>query len=262
MMAPGSEASPDESTMVLLAAIPMSLHPRAETAAAIGLGSGLTTHTLLANPRLRQVDTVEIEKGMIEGANKFRPRVESAFSDPRSRISNDDAKTFFSTYNKKYDLIVSEPSNPWVSGVAGLFSAEFYRVIGRHMNDDALFVQWLQLYEINADLVVSVLKAISANFSDFAVYASNNSDIMVIARKKGQLPAPDADVLKIPAIAGALKAIHVEGVQDIEVRRIGNKRIFSRLARNLPHSGEIRIIIRCWTRGRRGRVSSAVRRKS
>ncbi len=150
---------------------------------------------------------------------------------------NDDAKTFFSTYNKKYDLIVSEPSNPWVSGVAGLFSAEFYRLIGRHMNDDALFVQWLQLYEINVDLVVSVLKAISANFSDYAVYASNNTDIMVIARKNGQLPAPDAGVLKIPAIADALKMIHVEGVQDIEIRRIGNKRIFSRLLETFPIQG-------------------------
>ena len=237
MMAGGSEASPDESTMILLAVIPMSLNPRAETAAAIGFGSGLTSHTLLSNPRLKQVDTVEIEKGMIEGANNFRPHVESAFSDPRSRIRIDDAKTFFSTYNKKYDLIVSEPSNPWVSGVAGLFSTEFYRLIGRHMNDDGLFVQWIQLYEIDVDLVVSVLKAISANFSDYAVYVSNDTDIMVIARKKGQLPALDAGVLKIPAIAEALKVIHVEGAEDIEIRRIGNKRIFSRMLEAFPIQG-------------------------
>ena len=229
MIEPGGAASPDESTMILLAAIPMSLNPRAVTAAAIGLGSGLTSHTLLGNPRLRQVDTVEIEKGVIEGANTFRPRVELVFSDPRSRIINDDAKTFFSANNKKYDLIVSEPSNPWVSGVAGLFSTEFYRLIGRHMNDDALFVQWLQLYEINVDLIVSVLKAISANFTDFAIYASNDSDIMVIARKNGQLPAPDAGVLKIPAIAEALKRIHIEGVPDIDMRWLGNKRLFSGL---------------------------------
>jgi len=237
MMAQGNETSGDESTMTLLAVIPMSLNPGATTAAAIGLGSGLTSQTLLSNPRLQRVDTVEIEKGMIEGANNFRPRVESVFSDPRSRIRNDDAKTFFSTYNKKYDLIVSEPSNPWVSGIAGLFSAEFYRLIGRHMNDDALFVQWIQLYDINVDLVVSVLKSISANFSDYAVYASNNSDIMVIARKNGRLPAPDAGVLKIPAIADALKKINVEGVEDIEIRRIGNKRSFSRLLETFPVQG-------------------------
>ena len=163
---------------------------------------------------------MEIEKGMIEGANNFRPLVESVFSDPRSKIRIDDAKTFFSTYNKKYDLIVSEPSNPWVSGVAGLFSGEFYRLIGRHMNDDALFVQWIQLYEINVDLVVSVLKSISANFSDYAVYASNDSDIMVIARKNGQVPAPDAGVLKIPAIADALNAFE-KGHMNVRLLSIG-----------------------------------------
>ena len=101
----------------------------------------------------------------------------------------------------------------------------------------ALFVQWLQLYEIDADLVVSVLKAISANFSDYAVYASNDSDIMVIARKNGQLPALDAGVLKIPAIADALKKIQVEGVEDIEIRRIGNKRNFSRLLETFTIQG-------------------------
>jgi hypothetical protein len=98
-------------------------------------------------------------------------------------------------------------------------------------------VQWLQLYEINVDLVASVLKAISANFSDYAVYASDNSDIMVIARKNGQMPALDADVLKMPAIADALKKIHIEGIQDIEIRRIGNKRIFSRLLETFPIQG-------------------------
>src|SRR6185369_7574478 len=71
MMAGGRGVTSDESTMTLLAVIPMSLNPRATTAAAIGLGSGLTSHTMLSNPRLQQVDTVEIEKGMIEGANNF-----------------------------------------------------------------------------------------------------------------------------------------------------------------------------------------------
>ncbi len=65
-----------------------------------------------------------------------------------------------------FDVIVSEPSNPWVSGVAGLFSIEFYRQIRRHLADDGLFVQWMQLYEIDMTLVISVLKAVSASFPD------------------------------------------------------------------------------------------------
>jgi predicted membrane-bound spermidine synthase len=234
MMKPGGEATGDELTMILLGIIPMALTPHATTAASIGLGSGLTSQTLLSNPLIQSVDTVEIEKEMIEAARYFSPRNELVYTDPRSKIYNDDAKTFFSTYNRKYDLIVSEPSNPWVSGVAGLFSEEFYRLIRHHMNDDGLFVQWVQLYEINVDLVASVLKAVSANFSDFAVYAPNDADIMIVARKNGRLPGLDVNLLKTPAIAAALKRIHVEGVQDIELRRIGNKRFYANLLETFP----------------------------
>jgi spermidine synthase/MFS family permease len=230
----GMEAASDEYTMTLLGVIPMTLHPHAKTAASIGLGSGMTSHILLCNPLLRRLDTVEIEKGMVEAANNFRPRVELVYTDPRSKIYIDDAKTFFSTYNKRYDLIVSEPSNPWVSGVATLFSEEFYRLITHHLNDDGLFVQWMQLYEIDVDLVVSVLKAISTSFSDFAIYAANRGDIMIIAKKRGPLSEPDYSILKVPIIAATLKRIHVEKEQDIAIRKIGTKKFLETFLETFP----------------------------
>ena len=84
---------------------------------------------------------------------------------------------------------------------------------------------------------------------------------MVIARKNGQMPALDANVLKIPAIAEALKMIRVEGVEDIEIRRIGNKRIFSRLFETFPiqENSDYYPVL---DQGRRAPVSSAVRRRS
>jgi len=234
MMREGGPDASDESTMSLAAMIPMSLHPGAREVAVIGLGSGLTTHTLLGNPGLKRVDTVEIERGMVEAANRFRPRVELAFSDPRSHIYIDDAKTFFSTYNKKYDLIVSEPSNPWVSGVAGLFSEEFYRLVGRYLQDDGLFVQWVQLYEINVDLVVSVLKAVSGNFSDYAIYAANDYDSIIVARKKGALPGLTYDLFNLPDLARMMWRIHVTGEQDLAIRKIGDRKTLDRFLASFP----------------------------
>ncbi len=234
---PGAPPCVDEYTMILLGVIPMTMHPQARTAASIGLGSGLTSSILLSNPAIQRVDTVEIEAGMIEAANNFRPRVERVYTDPRSRIYNEDAKTFFSTYDRKYDLIISEPSNPWVSGVAGLFSDEFYRMIGGRLNEDGLFVQWLQLYEIDMDLVVSVLKAISANFSDFAIYAANSGDVIIVAGKNGPLPPPDYPdytVRNVPEIAAALRRIHVFRDQDITIRRIGTKRYLAGFLESFP----------------------------
>jgi spermidine synthase len=234
MMENGTEATSDESTMILSAAIPMAINPQARTAAIIGLGSGLTSQVLLSNPFLKEIDTVEIEEKIVEAANRFRPRVDLVYTDPRSKIYIDDAKTFFSTHNKKYDLIVSVPSNPWVSGVAGLFSEEFYRLIKLHLNENGLFVQWVQLYEIDMDLVGSVLKAISMNFSDFSVYTPEDGDIIIIARKNGTLPVLDASILKIPAISTLLERIHIENEQDISVRKIGTKKILQRLIATFP----------------------------
>lgn len=222
------QVSPDEATMILAAAIPMGLHPQAKTVANIGLGSGLTAHTLLCNPSLQQVDTVEIEPSMVEAANSFRPRVNLTFTDPRSKIFIDDAKTFFSIRRGKYDIIISEPSNPWVSGIGGLFSEQFYQMINNHLNSDGFFVQWLQLYEIDANLVASVLKAMIPNFADFVAFAPNDAELFIVARKNGTVGQLNSDMFNNRFITSALQSVNINNLQDIEIRRIGNKKSLSR----------------------------------
>lgn len=223
---PSGEPTLDESTMVWSGALPIMLHPNAKTAANIGMGSGLTSQLLLTTELLSQVDTVEIEQAMVEAAKHFRPRNTLVFSDPRSRVYIEDAKTFFSTHRKKYDIIVSEPSNPWVSGVAGLFSTEFYDLIARHLNEGGLMVQWLQLYEIDVNLVASVLKALSQRFTDYHVYAVNDADILIVGRIGGAVPDPDFKIVTDnPKLAAELRRVRINGIQDIEIRKIGNKRL-------------------------------------
>ncbi len=214
----------DEPTMVLLGVMPLALNPGARTAANIGFGSGLTTHTLLGWPGLERVDTVEIERSMVEGARHFGERVHRAFTDPRSRIHIDDAKTFFSSYRMQYDIIVSEPSNPWVSGVAGLFSEEFYRRVRGHLSPGGVFCQWVQLYETNTDIIASVLKAVSANFSDYVLYAPNETDLLILAGNRS-LPPLDAGVIGSPEIAESLRWIGIAGIQDLEIHRVGDRKI-------------------------------------
>ncbi|MGP1665308.1 MAG: spermine synthase, partial [Rhodanobacter sp.] len=159
--------------------------------AVIGFGSGLTTHSLLGDPRVKSVDTIEIEQAMVDGARAFGPRVARAYTDPRSHVVIDDAKTHIASQNIKFDLIISEPSNPWISGVGTLFSKEFYKFIPRHLNEDGLFLQWLQLYEIDDELVGSVLRALTPTFSDYSAWISNNTDLIIIASPKGKVPRLD-----------------------------------------------------------------------
>jgi spermidine synthase len=219
----GSGHSKDEETMVLLGAIGVILRPEARTAAIIGWGSGLSTHTLLTDPYIGSVDTIEIEPEMIKGATLFGSRVRLAYEDPRSRVKIEDAKSYFSFYNNKYDLIISEPSNTWVSGVASLFTKEFYYRIRRYLNDDGLFIQWLHLYDIDMPLVASIMKALSPHFSDYIIYATNPTDILIVASPFGEIQGPNPSFLAMTNLMGELHKVGVMGLQDINIRVIGNK---------------------------------------
>lgn len=213
----------DEVTMVLTAALPLAIKPDAKRAAIIGIGTGLTTHTMLGAPTLDRVDTIEIEPAMAEASRSFAARNAAAFADPRSRIVFDDAKTYFSTHNERYDIIVSEPSNPWVSGVSSLFTTEFYRHVRRYLNPGGVMVQWFQLYEIDVSLVASVLRALAENFPDYAIYAATDSDLLIVAGDAATLARPLHDVFQMPGVAAELRKVHVQRIGDLDVRRVGGR---------------------------------------
>lgn len=219
----GDEHRMDEPTMLLAAALPLSMRPDATRVAAIGFGSGMSTHMLLTVPTVKQVDTIEIERAMVQGARNFGMRSELAFTDPRSRIVIEDAKTFFYQNGQKYDIIVSEPSNPWVSGISSLFTTEFYTMIRRFLEDDGLLVQWIHAYETDEVLLFSVLKALAANFSDFHVYGSNNSDLLVIAGMQDRLPLPGGEIFQHERAARELARVDVKSVEDLHARFLADR---------------------------------------
>jgi spermidine synthase len=220
---PAGERGTDEITMVLTAALPLSLKPETRSAAVIGIGTGLTTHTLLQSLAIEQVETIEIEAAMAEAARGFLPRNSGAFADPRGAVLIDDAKTFFAARNRRYDLIISEPSNPWVSGVAGLFTREFYRRAHAHLAEGGLLVQWFQLYEIHPSLVASVMRALGEVFPDYAVFAPSDHDLLIVAGRS-QIPLPpQAVVFEHPGIAKELWTTHVLSAGDLDARYLGRR---------------------------------------
>ena len=217
------ELAKDEPTMILLGLLPLAIKTDARNVATIGIGSGLTTHSLLQSPTLKQVDTIEIEPAMVEAARLFGDRVKATFTDPRSHIYIEDAKAFFTNQGSRYDLIISEPSNPWISGVAGLFSQEFYRHVRRYLHDDGLLVQWIHLYHIDLPQIASVVKALSPQFEDYQIYALNLSDIAIVASKRGPVPPLQAFPFIQAPVAQQLARVGVESVDDFAIRQLGNK---------------------------------------
>ena len=217
-----ADPASDEITMVLTGALPLALHPGAKSVAVIGIGTGLTTHTLLQSLALERVDTVEIEAAMAEAARGFLPRNRGVFADPRGTLVIDDAKTFFAAGDRRYDVIVSEPSNPWVSGVSSLFTREFYRRVRGHLAEGGLLVQWFQLYEIDASLVASVMTALGAEFPHYAVYAASDHDLLIVA-SQSPLARPDERVFEQPGMVKELWTVHVFGAGDLDARYVGGR---------------------------------------
>lgn len=224
-MNPSAPPAIDEITMVMAAALPLAYKTDARRVANIGLGSGLTAHTLLGEPSIERVDTVEIERAMMIAAHGFGDHVARTFNDPRSVIHIEDAKTFFSQQDEPYDIIVAEPSNPWVSGVASLFSEEFYRAIRNYLTTDGVLVQWLQLYEFNDDLVVSVLKGLSRHFSDYAIYNTDDNNILIVAKAEGTLAEPEFGRFPDSTLEPELARVGLRNANDFLVRKTGSRLI-------------------------------------
>ncbi|HUR41169.1 MAG TPA: spermidine synthase [Verrucomicrobiae bacterium] len=226
--------STDDYTMILLGVLPALIHPEPRTVAAIGFGSGRTTHTLLQDPRLTRVDTIEIEPAMVEGAKRFGPLVSSAFDDPRSVIHIEDAKTFFARGGERYDIVVSEPSNPWVSGTASLFSREFYHHARRHLAEGGVLLQWLQLYETDVAIVGSVLKALGSEFEDYVLYTMGTADMLIVASAHGKVPAPAWREVPVAGFGPLLASLNIRGPQDLDALRIGDRALVEPWVRTLP----------------------------
>ena len=191
----------DESTQILLPLITLAYAPNARQGAVIGNGSGMSSHLLLGSPVLEKLVTIEIEPEMINGSHTFYPVNHRVFDDPRSQFVHDDAKSYFAASNRKFDLILSEPSNPWVSGVSGLFTDEFYQRIRTYLTPNGVFGQWLHLYEIDDGLVLSVIKALHKNFASYQIYLTAESDILIVASNQPELPKPEWSVFQLPMIA-------------------------------------------------------------
>ena len=172
----------DELTQAATAFMPMAVKDKPYDAAMVGFGSGMGAHYLLADPLLKDFDCVEIEQEMMDLAKGFYPWNARGYDDPRIHIYIDDAQTFFLTNRRKYDLMISVPSNPWVSGVASLFSHEFYTKMRRYIKPGGLWVQWIQTYEFNDQLFLNILKALDVAFPYVSLYkAPEEPDIIIIA---------------------------------------------------------------------------------
>jgi hypothetical protein len=145
----------------------------------------------------------------------------------------DDAKSYFARGKGRYDIIVSEPSNPWVSGVASLFTQEFYGRISGYLADGGVFCQWLHTYEMDAATLASIFEAVSRAFPDFVVYSTMDSDLVLIARKGGAAGTFDASALAYPALQPTLARLRLTEPDVVRRRRVADWSLLNAFFRSM-----------------------------
>jgi hypothetical protein len=225
----GPAMAGDEPTQFLVALITALTRPDAKQGALIGLGSGLTSHGLLASPRLESLTTIEIEPEMAVAARLFTPVNDRVFKDPRSHMIYDDAKAYFAGIDARYDYIVSVPSNPWVSGVSSLFTVEFYREVKRYISPGGVLAQWIQGYEISDRLLMTVFAALDREFADYRVYRVGSRDYLIVARPDDGEPSAlgplDEGLFDEPDVRAQAELLGAVDVSQLESLLIANRRM-------------------------------------
>jgi spermidine synthase len=157
----------DMTTQLLIGHIPALLHPDPKAALVIGLGSGVTVGAVTQH-ELDAIDVVEIEPAVIKASAFFVEENSHALADPRVQTTVADGRNFLFTTPDRYDLIVSEPSNPWIGGIATLFTVEFLEQARARLTSDGVMAQWVQGYAMAPE----DLQMIAATFQTVFPHAS------------------------------------------------------------------------------------------
>ncbi len=173
----------DHFTQLLLGHIPMILRPTSTNALVIGLGSGMTCGAILRHPTIQSLTAVEISPEIGEAARFFGEFNDHALDNPRFHLLKEDAKSFLKISDQRFDIIVSEPSNPWMAGVAGVFSQEYYQDCAQHLAPDGMMVQWLQIYESSDEVFSMVLRTFSSVFPSVSIWRTQSGDLALVGSR-------------------------------------------------------------------------------
>lgn len=184
----------DYTTHVLAPLVGLAHAPHARDIAVIGHGSGMSAVAFLTSRQVERLVTIEIEPQMVRGSMVMLPVNEAVFNDPRSSFVFDDAKSYFAYDRRSFDIVFAEPSSPWVSGTASLFTTEFYERLRPTIRPRGVLVQWIHLYELNDDLFLTILAALRQTFPHYRAYLVGDMDVAVVA-SVGPLAEADWSVL-------------------------------------------------------------------
>jgi spermidine synthase len=213
-----ASTSLDMSTQVLLGELPLLFGGPARRVLVIGFASGVTVGSVARHAAVERIEAVEIEPGIVKASHFFDGVNGKPLDDPRVRVVLDDGRTLLSSTHEPYDVIISEPSNPWLSGVSNLFTREFFAAAHGALTPGGRLLQWIHLYAMEPAAFRAILAALHAEFRyvyAFA-YARGHADLLLLAANEPLTrdKLPRWENLE-PAVRDDLRRIGVFGTADL-----------------------------------------------
>jgi predicted membrane-bound spermidine synthase len=173
----------DRGTQIMSGVISAVLHPNPRRALVVGLGTGSTAGWLADAPGIERVDVVELEEAVLEMARRSTPVNRNVLSNPKVRIHIADGREYLLCSKETYDIIISEPSNPYRAGIASLYSLEFYQSVAARLNPGGVFAKWLQGYEVDTQTVKTVYTTLGEVFPEIETWFTKTNDLHLVCRK-------------------------------------------------------------------------------
>ena len=219
----------DMATQIMVGLMPLIFHQvehpiaapetKPPRVAVIGYGSGVTIGAVTQFP-IGHVDVVELEPAVVDAGSRFFGTVNHRPAEnPKVRVIIGDGRNFLTQADDKYDAIVSEPSNPWITGVSNLFTVDYWKLARSRLADDGVFCQWAQLYEMSPPNIKTLLRSFSAVFPYTYIFSAEDlsSDVIMVAANH-PLPLDVAALRRNwqdPVLAAELKRGGVESAEDL-----------------------------------------------
>lgn len=177
----------DAPTQVMAGLLGAVLQPHARSAMVIGLGTGSTAGWLAQVSTIERVDVAEIEPAIQHVAEQCAPVNERALQNPKVHVFQGDARELLDVSRASYDVIFSEPSNPYRAGIASLYTREFYEAIAKRLAPGGLFVQWLQAYEVDTRTIGTIYATLASVFPSVESWHGVAPDLLLVASRAPQV---------------------------------------------------------------------------
>jgi spermidine synthase len=182
----GSNEPSDMTTQTMLAHVPLVLSRDARDVLIIGLGTGTTYATALGYP-VERVTCVEISPQVIEASHFFYGSYDSTrMDDPRGRVVLGDGRSFMFFDDGEYDVIIAEPSNPWLSGMGNLFTIEYFNAMRRRLTEGGICCQWVHGYRLSPRTFKSIVKTFAVVFPHVSLWWVNltGGDFLLVGSER------------------------------------------------------------------------------